>query len=62
MGSDLIVALGLVLVIEGLIYAIAPEAMKRMVAQILALPAPSLRIGGLVAAGVGVIVVWAARG
>ena len=62
MSSDLLVALGLVLVIEGLIYAIAPEAMKRMVAQVLALPASSLRIGGLVAAGVGLAVVWAVRG
>ena len=59
--SDLLVALGLVLVIEGLIYAIAPETMKRMVAQVLTLPASSLRIGGLAAAGIGVAVVWAVR-
>ena len=61
MSSDLLVALGLVLVIEGLIYAIAPEAMKRMVAQVLSLSPATLRTGGLIAAGLGLLIVWLVR-
>ena len=60
--TDLGAALGLVLVIEGLIYAIAPIAMKRIVAQVLVVSPASLRLSGLVAAALGVLVVWAVRG
>jgi hypothetical protein len=60
--SDLATALGLVLVIEGLLMALAPEAMKRLVAEILARPAHNLRFGGVVAVALGVAVVWLARG
>ena len=59
---DLIVALGLVLVLEGTIYALFPGAMKRMVVSILAMPERALRTGGLVFAIVGVMIVWLARG
>lgn len=59
---DLFTALALVLVIEGLIYAAFPEAMKRMVAQVLALPATQLRGAGLVAAAAGLLLVWVIRG
>jgi uncharacterized protein YjeT (DUF2065 family) len=60
--NDLLVALGLVAVIEGILYAAAPGAMKRMLRQVESLPESTMRIGGLAAMAVGVVVVWAVRG
>jgi hypothetical protein len=59
---DFLTALGLVLVLEGLLYAAFPEPMKRAIAAVLELPAPALRTAGLVAAAVGLVVVWLVRG
>ncbi|MCH7540190.1 MAG: DUF2065 domain-containing protein [Proteobacteria bacterium] len=60
--SELITALGLVLVIEGALYALFPDGMKRMMALVLNQPAGSLRTAGVVAAGLGVGIVWLLRG
>ena len=54
-------ALALVLVIEGILYALFPEGMKRLMAQMLTVPPSVLRIAGLVAACAGVGFVWLAR-
>ena len=62
MASDLITALALVLVIEGTLYALFPDAMKRAVMSIADMPAPTLRNAGLIASAVGVIIVWLVRG
>jgi uncharacterized protein YjeT (DUF2065 family) len=59
--TDLLTAFGLVLVIEGLLYAAFPEPMKRMVVAVLELPASTLRAGGLAAACVGLVIVWLVR-
>ncbi|MFQ5939256.1 MAG: DUF2065 domain-containing protein [Alphaproteobacteria bacterium] len=60
--SELITALGLVLVIEGALYALFPDGMKRLMALMLNQPAGSLRTAGVVAAGLGVGIVWLLRG
>ena len=60
--SDLALAVALILVIEGIIYSLFPNAMKRMMEQILTVPAQSLRSAGLFAAIVGVVIVWILRG
>lgn len=60
--SDLVDALGLVLVIEGLIYCGFPLAAKRMAAQMQDVPESKLRAGGLAAMVIGVAIVWAVRG
>jgi uncharacterized protein len=60
--QDLLVALGLVAVIEGLLYAAAPGAMKTMLRQAESLPEQALRTGGLAAMAVGILVVWMVRG
>lgn len=60
--SDLVTALGLVLVIEGVLLALFPELMKRMVADILTRPSQLLRSAGVAAAALGVLVVWLVRG
>ena len=62
MASDLITALALVLVIEGALYALFPDAMKRAVMSIADMPATILRNAGLIAAAVGVTIVWLIRG
>ena len=60
-GSVLIAAFGLVLVIEGLIYALFPAGMKQVMVQVLELPPAVLRNGGIVAAVVGCLIVWLVR-
>ncbi|MCT4656480.1 MAG: DUF2065 domain-containing protein [Cohaesibacter sp.] len=59
--SDLWVAIGLVLVLEGLIYAVAPDSMKRMMVEMLTIPSANLRVAGLVAMALGVGLVWLIR-
>lgn len=60
--SDLWVALGLVLVLEGLAYAIFPGGMRRALAELLKLPEGQVRAMGLFSAALGVFVVWLVRG
>ncbi|MEX1146923.1 MAG: DUF2065 domain-containing protein [Sphingomonadales bacterium] len=60
--TDFLVAMGLILVIEGALYALFPEGMKRMMVMALTQPVNALRLSGLIAAVVGVAVVWAVRG
>ncbi len=56
-----ITALGLVLVIEGLLYAFVPGHLKKMMAMMQNIPRMRLRTGGLVAMAAGVALVWLAR-
>lgn len=58
---DLGTALALVLVIEGVLYALAPEGMRRVAARTAAVPAQTLRGAGLAAACIGVMLVWLLR-
>jgi uncharacterized protein YjeT (DUF2065 family) len=60
--ADFIVALGLVFVIEGLIFAAGPGAAKRAMAHVLETPDGPLRIIGIVSALIGVVLVWLVRG
>jgi uncharacterized protein YjeT (DUF2065 family) len=60
--SDFVVALGLVLAIEGLIFAAFPRAAKRLAANALETPDGALRLAGVISAVIGVIVVWLVRG
>lgn len=59
--SDLVVALGLVLAIEGTLYALAPQAMRDMMAKMQSTPTETLRIAGVVALAIGVGIVWLVR-
>jgi uncharacterized protein YjeT (DUF2065 family) len=59
--TDFLTALGLVLVIEGAIYALFPNGMKRMMSVALAQPAARLRAMGLSAAVIGILIVWLVR-
>jgi uncharacterized protein YjeT (DUF2065 family) len=59
--NDILTALGLVLVIEGIFYAMAPERAKKLMALASEAPPDTLRAGGLIAVSVGVAVVWLAK-
>jgi uncharacterized protein len=59
--KDFATALALVLVIEGMLYSLFPEAMKRVVAQMMVLPPGALRVTGLIAACLGVAAIWLIR-
>lgn len=59
--KDFTTALALVFVIEGILYSLFPDGMKRMVAQVVAVPSPALRLTGLLAACLGVGAVWLIR-
>jgi uncharacterized protein YjeT (DUF2065 family) len=59
---DFIVALGLVLVIEGLIFAVNPAGAKNAMAHVIQTADGPLRIVGIAAAIVGVVLVWFVRG
>jgi uncharacterized protein len=54
-------ALALVLVIEGLAWAAFPEAMKRMMAQLIVTPSEGLRVAGVLAAMLGLGGIWLIR-
>jgi uncharacterized protein YjeT (DUF2065 family) len=60
-GEVVLIALALVLVIEGAAYALFPDGMKRMMAAMHEIPASTLRAFGLAAAVSGVIIVWLIR-
>jgi uncharacterized protein YjeT (DUF2065 family) len=60
--TEFVVALGLVLVIEGLLFAAFPGFAKRLAASALESPETSLRIAGIVSAVLGVALIWLMRG
>ena len=55
-------ALGLAIAIEGIIYALFPEAMKRMMTMVMVQPTGSIRGAGIGAAVAGVIILWLVQG
>ena len=60
--SDFLVALGLVFVIEGLIFAVNPAAAKNAMAHVIETADGPLRMVGIAAAVIGVVLVWLVRG
>ncbi len=60
--TDLLTALALVLVIEGLVLALFPHRLRQVLAQMEQISPDILRIAGLAAAIVGVAGVWFLRG
>ncbi|HVC56049.1 MAG TPA: DUF2065 domain-containing protein [Stellaceae bacterium] len=58
---DLGTGLALVLVIEGILYALFPEGMKHVAARAMQVSPQILRAVGLLAAAMGVVIVWLLR-
>jgi uncharacterized protein YjeT (DUF2065 family) len=59
---DFIVAIGLVLALEGLLFAAFPGAAKQAMANVLETPDTILRAVGIASAVIGILVIWLARG
>ena len=55
---ELIIAFGLFLFIEGILYALFPSKMKNMLKKIDMIKEGQLRAGGLIFAIIGFIIVW----
>ena len=55
---ELIIALGLFLFIEGILYAIFPSKMKNMILKLNQISDGQLRSGGMVFAIIGFIIIW----
>ena len=53
-------ALGLLLIIEGLLYALFPNRMKNMIRSMLEMNNDALKWGGLASAIVGFLMLWTA--
>ena len=53
-------SLGLLLIIEGLLYALFPNRMKNMIKSMLEMNNDTLKWGGLVSAIVGFLMLWTA--
>jgi uncharacterized protein len=60
--ADLITAIGLVLVIEGIVYGGLPRLAKRLAAEVVSMPEQMLRAVGIAALVLGVAIVWLVRG
>ncbi|MFB9150015.1 DUF2065 domain-containing protein [Roseovarius ramblicola] len=56
-----LLALGLVLIVEGLVYALAPSLIDRMLVALAAFPPEARRLMGMLALVCGLLLVWAAK-
>jgi len=56
--QEFVIAIGLLLFIEGILYALFPSKMKNMLKTIEKLPVRQLRIGGLLFVLIGFVIVW----
>jgi len=56
--KELIIAIGLLLFIEGMLYALFPSKMKNVLKTIEKLSVNQLRISGLLFAVIGFVIVW----
>ena len=59
--KELIIAFGLFLFIEGILYALFPSKMKNMIKKLDLVNISQLRLGGLVFALIGFIIIYYAK-
>ena len=60
--DDLIVALGLFLFIEGILYALFPSKMKSMLEKLKMINDKQLRSGGIIFSLIGFFIIWFIKG
>jgi len=59
--QDIFFALGAVFLLEGIAYTLFPEAMRRMMLQVITMPEAVLRYSGLAAAFIGFCLIYATK-
>ncbi len=59
--ETVLLALGLVLIVEGLVYALAPSLIEELLAAMRNLSTEQRRALGLLAIALGVVFLWAAK-
>ena len=60
--ADWILAIGLVFVIEGLLWSVFGEQMRRMMIEVLQRDPAQLRLAGVILLAIGVSIVWIIKG
>ncbi|CAN7351565.1 DUF2065 domain-containing protein [Rhizobium sp. LjRoot98] len=60
--SDFLTGIAFFLIIEGLVYALAPLVLVEMAKRLPHIPEQQLRLFGLVSVVIGVALVWMVRG
>ncbi|MBE9635263.1 DUF2065 family protein [Salipiger mangrovisoli] len=60
-GTDILTGIALVLVIEGLVYALAPSLVERLLEALRQMPLETRRTLGLVTIVTGCLLLWIAR-
>lgn len=61
-GADILMGIGMVLVIEGLVYALAPQLVERLLEALREMSLEQRRLLGGLTLVTGLIVLWLARG
>ncbi len=59
--ADFLIGLGVLFVIEGLLFAAAPGWMRRAMTTVAATPENTLRVTGIASAVAGLILIWIIR-
>ena len=60
-GSDLLTGLAFVLIVEGLVYALAPSLVERLLEALRAMPVEMRRMLGLLTLTTGILLLWVAQ-
>ena len=60
--KELIIAFGLFLFIEGILYALFPSKMKSMLKKMEIIKDSQLRSGGLIFTVIGFVIIWYVKG
>jgi len=56
--KELVIAFGLLLFFEGILYALFPSKMKNMLKKMEMIKDTQLRIGGLIFSVIGFLIIW----
>ena len=60
--KDVVTAIGLILALEGALYALFPDLMSAWPSRCMHAPGDTLRVVGVISAALGVALVWLVRG